>query len=58
MLLIQIKKCYAQIFLEECKYVLRNIMNTINEELNPDKSDDASVDNQNCANRDKNVYEQ
>ena len=54
------KKCYPQIFLEECKYAVKKkkIMNTINEELNLDESDDESDDEQNCANRDKCVYEQ
>ena len=35
------KKYYPQIFLEECKYAIKKkkVMNTINEELNLDKSD-------------------
>ena len=35
---------YPQIFLEECKYAVKkkNIMNTINEELDLDESDDES----------------
>ena len=39
------KKYYQQIFLEECKYAVKKkkIMNTINKELNPDESDDESV---------------
>ena len=33
-------------------------MNTINEELNLNESDDTSDDDQKCTNRDKNMYEQ
>ena len=38
------KKYYPQIFLEECKYAVikKRIMNTINEELNLNESDDES----------------
>ena len=38
------KKYYPQIFLEECKYAVkdRKIINTINEELKLNKSDDES----------------
>ena len=44
------------VFLGECKYATKKkkIMNTINE----DESDDESDDEQNCANRDKWMYEQ
>ena len=44
------------VFLGECKYATKTkkIMNTINE----DESDDESDDEQNCANRDKWMYEQ
>ena len=36
------KEYYSQIFLKECKYTVRNkkIMNTINEEVELDESDD------------------
>ena len=35
------KKCYPQIFLEECKYaVKKKVMNIIKEELKLDESDD------------------
>ena len=50
------KKIFPQVFLGECKYATKEkkIMNTINE----DESDDESDDEQNCANRDKWMYEQ
>ena len=53
---MKIKKCYPQIFLEECKYAVKKkkIINKINEELNVDEFNDE----QNCANRDKFLYEQ
>ena len=51
------KNCYLQIFLEEFKYALKKkkMINTINEELNLDESDD---DDHNYANRGKYIYEQ
>ena len=40
------KECYSQIFLEECKYAIKKkkIMNTINEELELNESDDECDD--------------
>ena len=40
------KECYPQIFLDECKFAIKKkkIMNTINEELKLDKSDDGEFD--------------
>ena len=57
------KKCYLQIFLEECKHAVKKkkLLNTINEELKLDESDDEtdkSNDEQNWANRDICIYEQ
>ena len=42
------KKYYSQIFLEECIYAVKNkeIINTVNEELNLDKSDHESDNDQ------------
>ena len=57
------EKCYLQIFLEICKYAVKKktIINTINEELKLDESDDDEFDksdeDQNYANGDKNIYE-
>ena len=41
------KKCYQQIFSEECKYPTkkRNIVNSINEELRLDESDESDEGN-------------
>ena len=40
------KECHSQIFLEECKYAIKKkkIMNTINEELELNESDDGYDD--------------
>ena len=35
------KECYPQIFLEECKYVIKEIVNTISENLELNKSDES-----------------
>ena len=53
------KKCYPQMFLEECKYAAKKkkAVYIINEELELEKSDESDED-QNSANRDKNKYEQ
>ena len=42
------KKYHPQIFLKECKYAIKKkkIMNTINEELKFDKSDDDKYDDE------------
>ena len=53
------KKCYPQIFLEECKHAVKKtkIINIIDEELDLNESDDDGFDesdeDQKCANRDK-----
>ena len=42
------KECFPQIFLEECKYMMKNreLMNTINEDLVLSKSNDDESDNE------------
>ena len=57
------KKCYPQVFLEQCTYVeeKKKITKTSNKEFNLDESDDKSDrsdEDQNCTNKDINIYEQ
>ena len=42
------KECFPQIFLEECKYMMKNreLMNTINEDFVLSKSNDDESDNE------------
>ena len=42
------KECFPQIFLEECKYMMKNreLMNTINEDLVLSKYNDDESDNE------------
>ena len=42
------KECFPQIFIEECKYMMKNreLMNTINEDLVLSKSNDDESDNE------------